>query len=245
VFALALTVLLLSGAPDGGTHSAKELNVEGYELYKANKWKEAADRFKEAFTADPKLAIAHYNFAATIFRALQDDGCDQLYPLDEALEHLRTSIGLDPKRLARLKEDPDFAEFRHTARYFELLGANLASAAELTALFPKLKFKASSTSDMGPMLRVQFLENGVVSASDRVDLGTEFDWAQRTGRWRIKRVRGDAGVGVLQLELELPATKKVPALKYRGLIQLTPVELRLTGAEWLPFLSDAWAECCC
>lgn len=66
--------LATAEAPDGGARSAKALDAEGEALFNEGKWQAATERFREAFTAEPKLAAAHYHFAATVFRSRRDDG---------------------------------------------------------------------------------------------------------------------------------------------------------------------------
>jgi hypothetical protein len=120
-FALTMMLFtcLVDAAGDGGTptvpRSAEALNAEGEAFYKQGRLQLAADRFWDAFTANPRLAIAHYNYAATVFRSLQADGCAVLgQPVDEATSHLELSTRFDEARIQRLKVDPDFkAHARH------------------------------------------------------------------------------------------------------------------------------------
>lgn len=234
----------------GVARSAKELNAEGYEFYKAWKWQSAADRFKDAFTANPKLAIAHYNFAATAFRALQYDGCAGVsYPLTEAVDHLARSLQLDQGRLNRLKVDPDFAEFRQTVGYFSLLGADTHSAAGIAAVLPKLKLRAPSNQDSGPAFELQFHQSGVVDVLDHdLDgLGGSWTWVKRRGRgtWRIKQAFIDGGRSIL-LELSAPTTRYLPALNFSGTVTVGPLDLVLKDEKnWPFFAADAWVVCCC
>ncbi len=248
-----LAVTSLSAMPDGGTRaaqagaaSAKALNAEGYALYKAQRWQEAADTFKEAFTENPKLALAHYNFAATVFAASQADGCSPLtYSFEEALAHLERSIRLDPKRLKRLREDPDFEGFRGTARYFALLGVDIHSRAGLTSIFPKMRFTAPSGHDH-PFHRFQFRDGGVVEVEDRDD---GYEWITRRGTWRIHlRPADGGGRRVLELEVKVPGTSHARPLQFRAPIQVGTVSLQVAepaSDPLRPILTDGWAECCC
>ncbi len=246
---MLLIVSSIAGAQptDAGTaRSAKQLNVDGYELYKAGEWQQAADRFKDAFTADPKLAIAHYNFASTAFRSRQADGCAELsYPLTEAIEHLATSLRLDKGRLARLATDPDFTEFRQTARYHTLRGANLDSVRGLAAVLPKLKLRAPTRADSGPSFRLEFHPGGAVDVFDNVQSEHGWGWLKRPGSWRLKRIAADGGQTIV-LELDAPATQHVPSLRYSGVVEVGPLSLVLRESKvWPFFASDEWVECCC
>lgn len=46
--------------------SAVDLNAQGYRQYKAGRYAEALELFNQAIQKDPKLALAHYNLAATL-----------------------------------------------------------------------------------------------------------------------------------------------------------------------------------
>ncbi len=249
---LLITLLMIASAAaaqptDGGAPSAKTLNDEGYELYKAGKWQQAAERFKEAFTADPNLAIAHYNFAATTYRHQQLDSCAELkYPLSEAVEHLATSLRLDKRRVRRLAKDPDFEEFRQTARYYALLGADLHSVAGLAAVLPKLKIRAPTLADSGPFFRLQFNPGGKVDVFEHHLEDSGWTWVKRTGTWRLKRSVADGGGSVIVLELKAPATRDSRELSNAGPIEVGPTELILKGGNMGPyFASDEWVDCCC
>lgn len=251
VAAASLSTLPDAGAgdvPDAGQAppvavSAKALNAEGFALYQSQKWQEAADRFKAAFTADPKLAIAHYNFAATIFAAVQADPCaEPPYELEEALGHLVTSIRLDPKRRERMKVDPDFTGFRGSARYHAVLGADIHSKKGLTAAFPKMRFFAPSGHDH-PFYWLHFRERGVLEVDDRDDAPK-----MRKGRWRIHERKADGGRKVLELEVDVPGTDELNPLRYRAPIHIGPIELRVAEPDaetFHPLLTDGWAWCCC
>ena len=101
---LLLSPLLARAAPPG-----QSLNTQGFRLYQAGKYPEALEKFTAAAEADPGLALAHYNVAATL-GVLRKRGqvCEYSAYRETILERLQRAIRLDSRRLARAKEDKDF-----------------------------------------------------------------------------------------------------------------------------------------
>lgn len=245
---MAVTVLgatlAAAESPDGGTRSAKALDAEGDELFKAGKWHAATARFREAFTAEPKLAAAHYHFAATVFRSIRADGCSPSASTDEASEHLALSLHLDPRQLKRVAKDPDFDEFRHTAGYFAMIGHDVQSAAGISALLPKLHLHAPSLHDSGPLFRLEFHADGTLEVLDHTFEGGAWTWAKRAGSWKTRSTVADGGRSVL-VELKAPATGALPALNYSGVVFAGRAGLVLPGERGQTFAADDWGVCCC
>ncbi len=124
---------LLLAAPPAPT--AKELNAQGFELYKQGDFQGAYAAFNEATRVSPSLAIALYNRAALASK-LGDS-----YAREDLLADLQVSIGQDPARLARAKVDQDFDPIRTTLAFQRIIDApDIHSVAGLTALLPKLSW---------------------------------------------------------------------------------------------------------
>lgn len=247
MFRTAFTLLLLvatAQATDGGIRSAKVANAEGYERYKERKWQEATSLFREAFTLEPKFAIAHYNFAATVFVSIREDGCEPSAPYAEGYDHLARSLQLDKRRLKRLAEDPDFEEFRHTAAYFHLIGDDVVSVAGITALLPKLRLEAPNSQDSGPLFQLEFHSDGTLVVLDNTIDNGSWKWVRRTGAWRVKPTVSDGGRAVL-VEINAPAKGEFPALHYSGVVSAGRDGLSLTAPPWPYFAADGWGVCCC
>lgn len=241
---LAATAVLAQPLDGGSALSASELIAQASERYEADDWQQAADRFKAAFDAAPGLGVAHYRFAATVFRALEGDGCHELsYPRSEAIDHLATSLRLDPALRTRLEGDPDFARFRETASYHALLGTDLRSAKGLAAVLPRLRLRAPTVSDSGPLFTLQFHAGGAVDVLDRELSNDGWTWVKRVGTWRVEPAVID-GKRALVLVLKALATKSVPAIQYSGVVTVGPVVLRFeTGKDGRAFASDEWIDC--
>jgi len=119
---LLLLLALVLAAPSFA-QPARALNTEGFRLYQAGKYPEALEKFEASAQADPKFALAHYNVAATL-GVLRKQGqiCPYSAHRQTILERLNTAVRLDPRRLARAKQDADLDPIRDTLGWQKLLG---------------------------------------------------------------------------------------------------------------------------
>lgn len=76
-----------------GDSSAAMHNAEGIKHYNKGHWDKAAEHFREAVKADPKLAVAHYNLALCL---------DKLGEHKDASAHFQEALDLG-------KDNPDIA----------------------------------------------------------------------------------------------------------------------------------------
>ncbi len=103
---------------------AKQLNTKGFHLYKQGKYKQALPLFQRARRTDTSYVLGHYNFACTAsiiarkYRCLSSNTLQDLVTVDNAIQALKKSIQLDPKRKAKSQTDPDLAALRKTYRYY-------------------------------------------------------------------------------------------------------------------------------
>lgn len=210
--ALLLALVLLG--QDGGTasSSAQQLNADGYELKAAGRLDEAIDLFERSVEADPRLAVAHYNLAAAKAK--------QAYDRAVILDHLATSIRLDPGLRARAAVDPDFGVLARTVRFQQqVLGANLDSRAGLTRMLPQVQWHAGPQfSDMGPGWRLTFKRSGVAVFEtrhevDQEDGGLHVEWRRRQGRWQVIDRDREGRFGV---QVDLPASAGQPRVRWRA-----------------------------
>ncbi|WNG26115.1 tetratricopeptide repeat protein [Cystobacter fuscus] len=131
-----LLALLLSATPPP---SARTLNTQGFRLYQAGQYPEALEKFEAAAQADPKLALAHYNVAATL-GVLRKKGkiCDYSAYRETIVERLTRSVELDPRRLTRAKADADLDPIRDTLGWQRLLGLSPQNEAHLPKLLRRV-----------------------------------------------------------------------------------------------------------
>jgi tetratricopeptide (TPR) repeat protein len=168
----ALACLLVSLA--ASAESAKDLNTQGFRLYKQKKYGEALELFRKAMQADDKLALAHYNYAATL-GVLRKQGkvCDFDAYKSEILDHLEKSIALDAGRKKRAVADADFEPVRDTVRYQKkVLGKDPAKPGDVKAILEAVTFYGpmGGLGIYGSVLGVDFQPGGKLSVWRKVDL---------------------------------------------------------------------------
>jgi tetratricopeptide (TPR) repeat protein len=149
-----LLALLLSAAP---APSARTLNTQGFRLYQAGQYPEALEKFEAAAQADPKLALAHYNVAATL-GVLRKQGkiCDYSAYRETIVERLTRSVELDPRRLARAKKDADLDPIRDTLGWQRLLGLSPQNEADVPKLLRRVTWFRLTEGDMHARTKLTF-----------------------------------------------------------------------------------------
>ncbi|HYO56825.1 tetratricopeptide repeat protein [Archangium sp.] len=154
-----LLLLALTLAAPSSAQSARALNTEGFRLYQAGKYPEALEKFEAAARADPKFALAHYNVAATL-GVLRKKGeiCQYSAHRQTILERLNTAIQLDPRRLARAKEDADLDPIRDTLGWQRLLGRSPAKQDDVPELLRRVTWFSPGEGVYGSTRKLTFPE---------------------------------------------------------------------------------------
>lgn len=153
---LLLLLALILAAPSSA-QSARALNTEGFRLYQAGKYPEALEKFEAAAQADPKLALAHYNVAATLgVLRKQGEICPYSAHRQTILERLNTAIRLDPRRLARAKEDADLDPIRDTLGWQKLLGRSPSRQADVPELLRRITWFSPGEGVYGSTRKLTF-----------------------------------------------------------------------------------------
>ena len=223
---------LALGAPARG-QTARELNAEGFKLYRRGKFPEALGTFQRAFQKDQTLAIAHYNYAATL-GVLRKAGhvCELDAYRPVILDHLERAIALDPRRRARMRQDPDLDPIRDTVRYQQLLGRSLARPQDARAFIESVSWFGPGQGAFGSMIGLTFKPGGE-GVLWRREMTNE-DAAPRTvsypGRARFEGAR-------VTLTLSTPLDGRA---EFEG--RLTPSG-SLEFPEPLGLLTDQLSEC--
>ncbi|MCY1077737.1 tetratricopeptide repeat protein [Archangium lansingense] len=155
---LLLLLTLVLAAPSFA-QSARALNTEGFRLYQAGKYPEALEKFEAAAQADPKFALAQYNVAATL-GVLRKQGqiCPYSAHRQTILERLNTAIQLDPRRLARAKEDADLDPIRDTLGWQKLLGRSPTRQADVPELLRRITWFSPGEGVYGSTRKLSFSE---------------------------------------------------------------------------------------
>lgn len=222
---LLLTTLTL--VPPALAQSAKELNAEGFRLYKAGKLPEALEKFQASAQADPRYALAQYNVAATL-GVLRKQGrvCEFDAYRQTIVERLNAAVKLDPKRLARAKEDADFAGIRDTEGWQRLLGRSPERVADVPELLKNVSWYGPGVGAYGTLNRLDFQDGGRVVLS-RKKVNDE-------GQAKEEAVTGTYRVQGRSVEVRLPGMKPLQGT-------LTPTGA-LTLGDLGPF-TDSPSEC--
>ncbi len=159
------------------SHTAKQLNTQGFRQYKQGNHVQALRLFRRAVKADENYALAQYNLACTTAIALDrclvgdfeetqdDDELWQFISYNNTFSALKKSIQLDPKRLQRSKTDPDLADIRKSYRYYhEILGYDNHNNQQLTTILQNVDWQSTGMRlyHTEPYARMIFLKNGQV-----------------------------------------------------------------------------------
>ncbi|AEI67550.1 tetratricopeptide repeat protein [Corallococcus macrosporus] len=154
--ALPLLLLALTGAAPTSP-SARGLNTQGFRLYQAGRYPEALERFQASARESPDYALAHYNLAATL-GVLRKQGlvCEYSAHRDAIVEHLTQAVKLDARRLARAKEDADFAPIRDTLGWQKLLGRSPAREADVPVLLRQVSWFGPGVGVYGTLRGLRF-----------------------------------------------------------------------------------------
>jgi tetratricopeptide (TPR) repeat protein len=152
-----LLLLALVLAPPSSAQSARALNTEGFRLYQAGKYPEALEKFEASAQADPKFALAHYNVAATL-GVLRKQGQICPYSAHRAtiLERLNTAVRLDPRRLARARQDADLDPIRDTLGWQKLLGRSPERQGDVPELLRRVTWFSPGEGVYGSTRRLTF-----------------------------------------------------------------------------------------
>jgi tetratricopeptide (TPR) repeat protein len=152
-----LLLLALTLAAPSPAQSARALNTEGFRLYQAGKYPEALEKFEAAAQADPKLALAHYNVAATLgVLRKQGQTCQYEAYRETILGRLTLAVQLDPRRLARAKEDADLDPIRDTVGWQQLLGRSPEKQADVPEILRRVSWFSPGEGVYGSTRRLTF-----------------------------------------------------------------------------------------
>jgi len=224
---LALPLLLLALTGAATTPAARALNTQGFRLYQAGRYPEALERFQASARDSPDYALAHYNLAATL-GVLRQQGkvCEYSAHRDVIVEHLSRAVALDARRLARAREDADFAPVRDTLGWQKLQGRSPDRETDVPRLLREVSWFGPGVGVYGTTQGLRFQPGG------RVTL-----WLKEVdanGTPRRKEVRGRYAVRGRQVSMRLDGRAPV-----EGTLTETGA---LTFPGWETF-TDAPSEC--
>jgi tetratricopeptide (TPR) repeat protein len=206
--------LLVTAAP---APSGRALNTEGFRLYQAGRYHEALKKFRAASQADPKLALAHYNVAATL-GVLRKRGlaCEEEAYRETIVQYLLRAVELDPRRLARAQADADLDVIRDTLGWQRLLGRSPEREADVPVLLQKVTWSSLTAGALDSRRTLTF--------PDARHVVLRLEGLEQEGERDVRRQREEHGTYTLQgrtVTLTFPQQGRVEGtLTERGALQL-------------------------
>ncbi len=186
--------------------SARDLNTEGYELYKAGKYPEALALFKRSVAADPDYALAHYNLACTL-GVLRKRGPEAICRYDAyksaILDHLEAALRLDPDTLTKVSGDPDLDPVRDTFRYLRIVGVSPDDEDDIRTILVHVTWYGPAIGAFGAGAGLSFHDDGTLvlwtidttgESVKRVDLAGSFLISGNQVTVTLEKPLGDATV---------------------------------------------------
>ncbi|HZH16441.1 MAG TPA: hypothetical protein VE057_18970 [Archangium sp.] len=221
---LLLLLALVLAAPSFA-QPARALNTEGFRLYQAGKYPEALEKFEASAQADPKFALAHYNVAATL-GVLRKQGqiCPYSAHRQTILERLNTAVRLDPRRLARARQDADLDPIRDTLGWQKLLGRSPDRQGDVPELLRRVTWFSPGEGVYGSTRKLTFPDGKRVVLWRRI-IKDPTRTQEQTGTYTIKG---------RTITLTFPGKKPLPGrMTARGVLEF----------EELGAFQDSPSEC--
>ncbi len=198
---------------------AKQLNTQGFRLYKQGKYYQALPLFHRATQADSRYALAQYNFASTASRVLDDFDCKQqeldylrkLSEPDNIFAALKKATTLDPNRLERSKTDPDLTLVRKSFRYYrDILGYSPKNDSQLKIMLQRIDWQSDEMRlyHTEPIVRLLFQENGKIQVKIATPIDGEIPKGSPPWRYSYKNGNYDVKDGIVTLTFNSPSKGK-------------------------------------
>jgi len=188
VCALIVALLLTPGIDRALAASARDLNTQGFRLYREGRFPEALDYFRQAVAADPDYALGRYNLACTL-GVLRKQGPEAVCRYDayksKILDHLEAALRLDPETRKKMESDPDLDTVRDTVRYLRLLGYNPADPGDVSAILTTVSWFGPAAGAFGPAATIDFNEDGTLTLILLDTTGDEVKRAEFKGAYSI------------------------------------------------------------
>jgi hypothetical protein len=183
MLALVTAALLTGQAPA----DALALNRAGFALYEQGRFEDALEKFREAAAADDRLAIAHYNAAATMARLRTlNRVCETNAYVSSIFEELERAIALDPRRRMRAREDRDFASVQTSARW-QLAVRRYDARRDLAQILIASDWWGPAPGAHGNTSFIAFKADGSVSGWELDPSTDEVRQRPLDGRWVVAR----------------------------------------------------------
>lgn len=166
--------------------TARELNTQGFRLYKQQRYVEALALFKKATIVNPRYALGFYNTASTLGVLHKKSVCQYDAYKSTINKYLKKSVQLDPKRARRMRTDRDLQPVHDTFIYQRLLGLRLNKSAHVRKILRRVSWYGRANGVIGPGSRIYFKPRGRVTLQLR-ELGAHgLQTRDETARYKVR-----------------------------------------------------------
>jgi len=144
--AVTAVILLVGTALWSAEPTARELNSQGYALYRQQRYEEAVAVFQKAIATDETFGLAHYNLACTLGILMKKEGgvclCsvgDGVFSREDIIAQLELTLKYLPEKKEKMLTDPDLQAVRGTLWWQRFIGLDPAKAADVPTILLNVK----------------------------------------------------------------------------------------------------------
>lgn len=169
--------------------SVKQINSEGFELYKQGKYEDALIYFKKSFEADEAYYRAHYNYACTVSILYARDVCGYQEDLESVFTHLEKTVQLKPEYKTKMRKDPDLKPLRQFYRFYMIAGYDVKEEKDLFEVLTSISWYGPKPGvyPANPVFKFNTdhsVKIGALTVSPDGMMGSEYEY--QTGRYTLE-----------------------------------------------------------
>lgn len=139
---------------------AKQLNAQGYSLYRQEKYEDALALFKKACEADSQFDLAFFNYACTLGVLMKKDYPEWYYYKPEALTYLKKAVEINRKNIEKIKTDPDLEILRKEYEYYRIIGLSVKKTKDVRSILTSLTWYIQGQGVLAVIGGLHFLPDG-------------------------------------------------------------------------------------
>jgi len=170
--------------------TARTLNTEGYNLYKAANYEEALKKFKTSMETDETYFFGHFNYACTLGVLMQEDYPEWYEYKDEVIDVLSQCLIIDPSSKEKIMNDSDLKPVRSHMRYLtEIAGYSLKTPEGIEAILQQANWYRQGQGAMPVIGGINFDEDNHVTLwkynINEFFSGEELKQIEYTGTYKV------------------------------------------------------------